>query len=84
MISSWAMAATTCSTELSAPIPSGGSGDDVLRNGDGADRLAGEGGNDHSVTSGSRLNLGGGDDTISGSANKIDAVLIFDFERLLV
>lgn len=62
----------------------GGSGNDVLRSGGGADRLAGDSGNDRFLASGSRLNLGGGDDTISGSRNTIDAIFIFDFEKLLV
>ena len=62
----------------------GGSGADVLRSGGGADRLAGGSGDDRFVASGSRINLGGGNDTINGSGNTIDAVFIFDFERLLV
>ncbi len=62
----------------------GGSGDDVLRNEGGSDYLSGDNGNDRFVASGAHIILGGGDDTVSGSGNKIDAVFIFDFERLLV
>ena len=61
----------------------GGSGSDVLRSGGGANYLSGDNGNDQFFASGSRIILGGGDDTVSGSGNKIDAVFIFDFERLL-
>ena len=62
----------------------GGIGADVLRSGGGSDRLAGGSGDDRFVASGSRISLGGGDDTVSGSGNTIDAVFVFDFERLLV
>lgn len=62
----------------------GGAGDDVLRSEGGFDYLLGEAGSDRFVASGARIILGGGDDTISGSGNKIDAFFVFDFEKLLV
>lgn len=62
----------------------GGSGDDVLRSGGGADYLSGGAGSDRFVASGARIIFGGGDDTVSGSGNKIDAIFIFDFDKLLV
>ncbi len=62
----------------------GGSGDDVLRSEGGADYLAGGAGSDRFVAFGAHIILDGGDDTVSGSRNKIDAFFIFDFEKLLV
>ena len=62
----------------------GGNGADVLRSGGGSDRLEGGSGDDRFVASRSRISLGGGNDTVSGSGNTIDAVFVFDFERLLV
>ena len=62
----------------------GGTGDDTLRSGSGSDRLDGGRGNDFFEAFGSRITFGGGDDTIAGSGNRIDALFVFDFEKLLV
>ncbi len=62
----------------------GGAGSDVLRSGGGADRLSGESGDDRFIASGSGITLGGGNDTVTGSGNRIDAVFTFDFESLLL
>ncbi|MFM9962616.1 MAG: DUF4394 domain-containing protein [Planctomycetaceae bacterium] len=62
----------------------GGFGNDVLRSGGGSDRLDGGSGNDRFTATRSRITLGGGNDTVSGSGNVIDAVFVFDFEKLLV
>ena len=62
----------------------GGSGDDVLRSEGGTDYLSGGAGNDRFVGSGTHIILGGGDDTVNGSRNVIDAIFVFDFDRLLV
>ncbi len=62
----------------------GGIGDDTLRSGGGKDYLSGGSGNDRFEATGARVILGGGDDKVVGLNNKIDAVFIFDFEKLLV
>ncbi|MFM9963297.1 MAG: hypothetical protein ACKV2Q_18975 [Planctomycetaceae bacterium] len=54
-----------------------------MRSEGGYDYLVGDAGSDRFVASGARIILGGGDDTISGSGNKIDAFFVFDFEKLL-
>ncbi len=62
----------------------GGTGNDLLRGGGGADYLSGESGDDRFAASGARIIFGSGDDSVSGSSNNIDAVFLFDFDRLLV
>ena len=48
------------------------------------DTLNGGAGNDRFVASGTHIILGGGDDTINGSRNGIDANFVFEFDKLLV
>ena len=48
-----------------------------MNGGGGADSIIGS-------SFGDVINGGGGNDTVNGSGNTIDAVFIFDFERLLV